>query len=475
MPFSVVVRLRHGRYEAGGLRAVNAEWPPHPARVVCALAASAENEAGWDALRWLESQQPPQVWSDPAASVRTGHARAYVVENATSPKGGNLSWPGRNNGMRSRAFAVPATGSFAIVWPQATPSADVQTRIRELARKVPYVGRSTSVAELTAISVLPERAAHWVTHEVVSLGNPAASCELRVPYIGYVDELQAAYSDGRRSWTVDRVLPYAQADSLSAQYADAGSAVEQGPFEDLLVWSLTRPLTRIGGDQVVALTSALRRAVISRVDEPVPAQVSGHGAEGRPHVGFLAIPDVGHHNADGHILGLALAVPRGLPAADLERLIKAVVVAPMSRLRITRDRCLDLEYGADRNTIQPSRWGSRGGSAVWSSVTPLMLDGHLRRGRDVASEVGRSFVIAGYPEPADIEVSEMPLVEGGVWRPRNGSMPSGRPQRELFHARVTFPSPIRGPVLAGSMRYLGLGLFLPVGASRSMQFEAEAQ
>lgn len=234
-----------------------------------------------------------------------------------------------------------------------------------------------------------------------------------------------------------------------------------------MVWSITPPVVRIGGDMVLALASALRRAIISRVQEPVPAQVSGHDADGRQHVGFLALPDVGHQHADGHILGLALAVPRELPAGDRERLVGAVITDPLSKLRISRSRELALEYGAGRNTLQPSRWATRSGTRVWATVTPLMLDGHTRRSRDEASEVARSLVIAGYSKPTEVEVSGAPLVPGAVWRPRRGTIPPGRPLRKLVHARVTFAEPIRGPVLAGSMRYLGLGLFLPADASSS--------
>jgi CRISPR-associated protein Csb2 len=86
----------------------------------------------------------------------------------------------------------------------------------------------------------------------------------------------------------------------------------------------------------------------------------------------------------------------------------------------------------------------------------------LRPGRDEASEVARSLTIAGYPRPAQVEVSAAPLAAGGVWRPRPGTLPAGRPYRRLVHARVAFAEPVTGPVLAGSMRYLGLGLFLPV-------------
>jgi hypothetical protein len=37
----------------------------------------------------------------------------------------------------------------------------------------------------------------------------------------------------------------------------------------------------------------------------------------------------------------------------------------------------------------------------------------------------------------------------------------------MVHARVRFHQPVIGPVLAGSMRYLGLGLFLPASRRSS--------
>ena len=467
MPISISVRLRHGRYDAGGDRPSDAEWPPHPARVFCALAATAAGDAAWAALRWLEAHPAPEIWADPAGRVRTGRAAAYVVENAVDPRGGNLSWPGRDNGMRTRSFAVPATALFAVVWPQADPPPGVLDQLRALARMVPYVGRSTSLAEVSVSPGVPGVPGGRVVYEAVQLGDPRGAWQIRVPYPGYADELQAAYLDGRRSWEVSRAVPYAirqhRVVPADGEGHLSGRSAE-GPFEDLMVWTLARPIARISGGQVVAIASALRKAVMSRIPDPVPAQVSGHGAPGRPHLGFLALPDVGHGHADGHVLGVALAIPRDLPPADLTLLIRAVIMDPLSQLRMPGASTLVLRYGADRHGLQPSRWAarSRGGSREWVTATPLMLDGHLRRGRDEASEVARSLVIAGYPPAADVEVSAAPLTAGGVWRPRRGTLPADRPHRRLLHARVRFAEPVTGPVLAGSMRYLGLGLFLPV-------------
>ena len=465
MPMSISVRLRHGRYDAGGDRPSDAEWPPHPARVFCALAAAASTDAAWAALRWLEAHPAPEIWADPADRVRTSRTAAYVVENAIDAGGGNQTWPGRDNGMRTRAFAVPATDTFTVAWPHADPPAGVIAELRALARAVPYVGRSTSLAEVSVGQSAPGDPGGRVVYEAVPPGDSRAAWQVRVPYLGYVDELQAAYDDGRRSWEVSRAVPYAvrqhRAAPAGGDDRPSGRSAAS-PFEDLMVWALARPIARISGGQVVALASALRKAVMSRIPDPIPAQLSGHGAPGQPHLGFLALPDVGHEHADGHILGVALAVPRDLPPADLTLLLRGVIMDPLAQLRMPGGSTLTLQYGADRYGLQPSRWEARSrGSREWVTATPLMLDGHLRRGRDEASEVARSLTIAGYPQPASVEVSAAPLTAGAVWRPRPGTMPTSRPQRRLLHARIRFAEPVIGPVLAGSMRYLGLGLFLP--------------
>jgi CRISPR-associated protein Csb2 len=466
MTLTITVRLRHGRYDAGGERASAAEWPPHPARVFCALAASCDGDSdpAWSALRWLETQSAPEIWADQPGQVRRGRTAGYVVKNETDKDGGgSMTWPGRDNGKRVRASSTPATESIAITWPDASPSAPVLAQLRGLARLVSYVGRSTSLAEVTILDGTYVPSEGHVAYEPVSLGEGRDPALVRVPYPGYVGELQDAYRDGRRAWEVARTVPYAIRQHETADNEPDGRDPVPGPFEDLLVWRLQRPVAQISGGQVAMLAGTLRRAVLSVVPDPVPAQVSGHGVPDRRHVGFLALPDVGHEHADGHVLGLALAIPGDLPRADLSVLLKAVI--PLAELRLPGGRILRLAYGSgDLRGLRPEHWGGEPGigSREWVTATPVMLDGHLHRGRrSESSEVARSLVIAGYPEPAEVEVSPAPLVRGGVWQPRPESLPQNRKHRRLVHARVTFPVPVAGPVLAGSMRYLGVGLFLP--------------
>ena len=471
MPLTIIVRLRNGRYDAGGDRASVPEWPPHPARLFCALAASCDgdDDPAWAALRWLEGQPPPTVWADPAGQARQGRVSGYVVKNETDKDGGgSMTWPGRDNGRRVRAFAVPATDSFAVTWPGASPPARTLAQLRGLARLVPYVGRSTSLADVTVSDADHPACEGHVAYESAPPGEPRGSVRVRVPYPGYTDELQAAYQDDRRAWEVARSVPYAMARQPGDATADvpgAGGDPVPGPFEELLVWRLQRPAAQFSGGQVAMLTATLRRAVLSVVPDPVPAQVSGHGVPDRRHVGFLALPDVGHEHADGHVLGLALAIPADLPRDDLSALLRAVI--PLGEVHLPGGWELRLAYGpGDLKGLRPEQWGGEpaSGSREWVTATPMMLDGYLRRRgrRSEASEVARSMVIAGYPQPVAVDVSPSPLLRGAVPRPRPETLPANRTHRRLVHARVTFPVPVAGPVLAGSMRYLGIGLFLPV-------------
>ncbi|MCP2340166.1 CRISPR-associated protein Csb2 [Actinomadura rupiterrae] len=99
----------------------------------------------------------------------------------------------------------------------------------------------------------------------------------------------------------------------------------------------------------------------------------------------------------------------------------------------------------------------------------MMLDRYpkRRRGDDgILKEIQRSLEMAGYPPVQELEFSPASMIRGAVHRPRRDTMPLNRPIRPLVHVTVTFERPVVGPVLLGSMRYLGLGLFAPQGGVR---------
>ncbi|MFC7741155.1 type I-U CRISPR-associated protein Csb2 [Nocardiopsis composta] len=177
----------------------------------------------------------------------------------------------------------------------------------------------------------------------------------------------------------------------------------------------------------------------------------------------MGLPDVGHAHARGHLLGAALAVPADLEPAALAQLHR--LTAEPLRLVMGRGGVWELEHEpwpSSPRRLVPEAWSAgAAGSRWWVSATPVMLDRHPRPNRDVAPMVADSLERAGYPRPVQVETSTAPMLPGALHRPAPGTYPPNRPRRKLIHARICFAEPVRGPVAAGSLRYLGLGLFTP--------------
>jgi CRISPR-associated protein Csb2 len=457
MALSIVIRLREGRYDAGGLDPGVPEWPPHPARLFCALVESAVDLADRDALRWLEALPAPQMSA--SADIAISRTKGYVVVNAIEGNG-SQTWPGRTNGLRQRVSALPADDTVAIIWPDAEPDDPTLARLVRLAARVPYLGRSTSSAEVSVLAEAIAKRPTWTHYVPVPLGT-AHAIALRVPFGGYLRALDHAWDAGIRAWQVAaRIVNYAS----PAPSATDNGAVD-GPYSDLLVWGFQQPTVAIGGDDLLTVTQSFRRAVMSCIGDQAPTEVNGHGADGIPHLAYLGLVDVQHDNADGHLLGVAVAVPMHLAGAARRAVLRGLVghgaTSPMTTLNAARGRRLRLVYRPDTPWgAHPERWVPRNGSRTWATVTPLMLDRHLKRNSDVTDEIARSVVTAGFPAPASVELLAGPAVKGGVERFRPGTPPVWA-NRATVHCRIVFEHALRGPVLAGSLRYLGGGLFAP--------------
>jgi CRISPR-associated protein Csb2 len=110
------------------------------------------------------------------------------------------------------------------------------------------------------------------------------------------------------------------------------------------------------------------------------------------------------------------------------------------------------------------------------TATPIALDRHPGRLRSnieraahkAAGEAQRSIADAceriGLPRPVRVSISLAPLVPGAQHVRDYAPWPSqpGRTRRARIHADIRFAGPVRGPVILGAGRHLGLGLCLPV-------------
>jgi len=479
--FAIEVALRFGRYDAalGGAGRVAPEWPPHPARVFMALVASAESDPDFDALRWLERCPPPEIHACGLTDVREVVEQRFVVTNQTfdpsKKKGekrssGNQHHVARTNGVRVRSGVVVGEPTFALVWPDATPPHDEGRALARLARAVPYVGRSSCEARVRVLDT-PTGRDGWRRYLPAGLDEPGVP--LRVPYVGFTDALRRAYTDGRRAHFTTREVVY-----VEARPEPAPGGPVMSPFSELLIYAFEQPHAPIDGRHLVRVTWMLRKSVHERIcrkngappkdpSEVLPPAVSGRNADRSTHVAFLALPHVGHGHADGRLLGVALAIPRDMNAADRRVLLEATVLDELRRLRLFRsvDLSLRLSFGRTsgetRHGLQPDRWIGRAlGHTTWSTATPIALD-HFTRSRDRDAElVAAATVNAGYPEPVEVEVCSEPLVPGAIARPSLAVLPPHR-RRPLVHAHLRFAEPVAGPVVVGSLRFLGVGLCVP--------------
>ena len=238
------------------------------------------------------------------------------------------------------------------------------------------------------------------------------------------------------------------------------------------------------------MTQALRAALIEQHgNQPLPSALSGHGPDGRmtdlPHLAFVALPFVGHAQADASVQGCAIIVPRDLVDADRELLFRLVAgwertraVDPGGTVELASNglppvRFVRVEVPS-KESLVPSRWCRP--SRRFLTATPVALDrnpGNLRSNLERAAHkaaieaqqtIASSCERIGLPRPVSVEVSFAPLLSGAQHASAFRSWPDrpGRTPRVRVHAEIRFEVPVRGPLLLGAGRHFGLGLCLPV-------------
>lgn len=471
MPLVIDIELISGRYDAAGAGDRDAvEWPPHPARVFCALVASVRSDSDREALRWLEGLPAPVVQA--SAVVRADLRKSYVVTNSVPPEGKGRSQfhPGRTNALKVRRSAVPGTSRVRVVWPETDAEPATVAVLDALARRVPYLGRSTGIAALSVgVGSEPGSPEGLEQFEPALGGSPDMG--LRVPYPGYLDLLIDQYDNGRPAWEVSRDVNYRLAEREPQQRTP--SVTVPSVYTDVIILRFAG--LRPDGRLTAVFTEALRRAVMSATEDPLPDALHGHGADGCPHVAFLALPNADNPRADGHLLGMAVAIP-DLPELERQAIVRGVLIGMRSpvedpgsdqrMLRLTVPRIGEVDLTYEPGLVRP--WGIRAerwrrGSDHWVSVTPVVLDRYPHKG-DVKQEVARSCVLVGLPEPRDIIVSTAPLVAGGIrMRPRD--LPEQSRGKLFRHVELRFDHKVAGPVLLGAGRYLGVGLMAPLETS----------
>jgi len=505
-----------------------AEWPPHPARVFMALAAahfetddSPETKAAERAaLEWLAGLSPPSLVLPRQASSDFASPRqvltVYVpVNDATGEKALPSKRP-----RQPRTFPRVFVGNepIRLVW-----SGDAEffhlDALEGLCRKVTRIGHSSSLVWVRLERDVDQKS---VTHEPA---EDLREFRLRITGSGALERL-------RRDFNADRIVEYstlerevatakskkdakAAKDRLAVQFP-LGQPMSQRPvFSISRGYRPVRPDARaafhspfdpnfivlreadespqsFGLESTLLITQALRGLIQKESGiQPIPDWISGHDgpngprlADGRSHMALIPLPFVQpwrpneKQYADGHIMGLAIVLPRDVPPRDRAKAFGNIFFdeknnEPRGR-KLTLGRAGELwlvreTSFAPKYNLRVDTWTRA--ADRWVSVTPIVLDRMPKEDRqnraawnqEVAQIIAASCKNQNLPGPIAIRIEKTPLVVGSLRAmPGQGGFPLLRPGTFQVHAEIEFDEAVQGPVLIGAGRFRGYGLCRPI-------------
>jgi CRISPR-associated protein Csb2 len=497
------------------------EWPPHPARVFMALAAAhfttGADPGEREALLWLESLPPP------ALRVTDAFPRAVVThyvpvndkpgEEAKPPTAIIQSAPQLSRDRQPRTFARAwlEEETVYLVWPNAVAEPPVAAALESLCAKVTRIGHSSSLVQVWVAGPGEVSELTWVPDD------ERAELQLRVPGLGTLEDLERRYNaEAVEAYTSLVVAAEDDRDkkaqrtarnrlkeefggsppeqlrpqiSLYQGYArprrEEGRASTPGTVfsPHLVVFGLERrsgPFAALGLPAVLAVVQRWREALVSQSNDApewVREVVSGHDRTGGPlqgpHLALIPLPFVAHPHADGHLLGLAAALPTGLDAGERREVLRVLGRVEELRLGDLGVWGLVRDLG-DRPSwnLRPEAWTAHpSGATHWSTVTPVAFDRHPKDKdraayrREAAEMIAVACMVVGLPRPREVVVTQVSAhlgvppahVFSRVKRKDGGD-------RRHAHAILVFHEPVRGPVLIGAGRYRGYGLCRPMEA-----------
>lgn len=226
--------------------------------------------------------------------------------------------------------------------------------------------------------------------------------------------------------------------------------------------------------------AAWRNTVMARSQvQPPPEWLCGHRTDGTPttqsHIAVLPIANVANLHAQGHVMGVALAIPHDVPDNEVGRCLWPLFDLDSNGnpkpLSIYHGHDFDIDVVFDpgeseHDAFRAQRWcGDAKGATVWTSVTPIALDRHSKHGRfddETKEQIALACTHIGLPRPSKVLISSTGFLTGV---PHAHSVPALRRKdgsaRRQVHVCLEFPEAVRGPVLIGAGRFRGYGLCMP--------------
>ena len=482
------VRFHDGWYHGAG------DWPPAPARLFQALVAGAAKgavlaEDDKDALEWLETLDAPVIAS-PAA--RPGQPlRNYVPNNDLDAVGGDLRRLEKirtAKTIRPHIFSVENPLLFIWTFNDGVDDERHARTISQIAERLYQLGRGVDMAwgwaKILDANEIETRLSHHggVVYRPSEGGTGKA---LLCPKKGSLASLRERYDANRTRFTrVETGRRVQQVFSQSPKPRFAQIAYDTPPHRFLfeIRAATSESFAPWPSERVTGLVLNVRDKAVSRLKEALPEAAgtidrvlvgrNATEADKAARVRILPLPSIGHTHADRAIRRVLIDVPPNYPLRtdDMAWAFSGLSETDPATGKIlwnlirSEERGMLEHYGIDGKEQQ--------GFRVWRTVTPVALP-VLRTGRGVAGTkriageakaaraVMQALRHAGVSVPvASIRVQREPFDHNGA-RAEAFAMPERFVARSLHHVEITFAQAVRGPLVIGNGRYLGLGLMSP--------------
>lgn len=477
------------------------EWPPSPFRLFQALLAGAHryglNESLNTALGWLEGQVvAPEIFaaSHPSSGTVFDH---FVPDN-------DNSLMHRRSGVR-KFCPLLLNGSPIVhyLWqlnPDAPPPLEA---LDELTSTLSALGWAIDQAYAT-VQVVDFNT--FDSDQLVRFTPRFKTTDtlhsLRVPKKGSIADLRLVHS--RNSVT------------LANQGERRRKKWPKG-FDRVVYTSTERPIGRpcvvfklldanddayrYPHSKLVHIAGMVRHLAIERMKrDPPPWTIEDQdwvnrvvrgkqqsNTEEHRRFSYVPLPSIGHEHSDALIRNVMVVAPLGMEREldFLARRLDGELLTPEG----DRDECKPetSRPAADQIVLQKFKPPAGkfiancylGTSDVWQTVTPVILDGHNKKSksdkpeaiaRETEKLICKALARSGIEAPCEFTWQAIPFVKHCLsahkydrdGRHTGYHRPGHLNGLTAVHVRLTFQTPMPGPITIGAGRHCGLGLFMAV-------------
>lgn len=480
---AICIELLDGQYAGTTADRTRCDWPPSPQRLFLALVATAYHaglrESCAPALVWLAGLQThPEIqsgWVNQDQLTRS--LGVYVPANYVLSEEKQVEQGWLLGRKELAAFSVtPSDHQLAYVWPSENLPPSVEPRLCELLAHVAFLGRSESqvrayvCVEKAQVPSLP------ITYSATN-SSTVKGQHLAAIFPGILEAIEEHWNRATADYEKEISQQAAKkARSKKRQAKDSLADVPRAevlPFPEQLPVIYYRRLNQLGASQHMeeppkAAVEWLRTVrhelgrTIPLAFAPLLAADIRERLVQRQRGGLMVVPlpFVVHPNADGLVKGIAFLHDQTSPGEAESSL----------RQLVGEFQDASLPNGEHRfstpSTITPTlslgRWSRP--SRLWTSVTPVILPAFPKPKRlveDVTEAIRKCCEFVGISESFELEFDRSSPLRG-VPKTERFRLPERYQHRPTLHIVLRFSKPVRGPLVLGVGRYLGIGLCVPL-------------